>query len=63
MYIDFNKYPTYSGAISENVETNINDQIWCQHGFPYSTIKGNMLTYIYNKSWQMMKSLFLRLIK
>ena len=44
MYIDSNKYPTYSGKISENVETDINDHIWCDHGFPYSKIKFNMLT-------------------
>ena len=36
VYFDFNDYPPYSGAISENFETNINARIWCNNGFPYS---------------------------
>ena len=50
MYIDFDKYPPYSGALSENFETNINARIWCNHGFPYSTNKGNLLTCINKES-------------
>ena len=49
MYIEFDNYPPYSGAISKNVERHINANIQCDHGYPYSTIKstkGNMLTCI-----------------
>ena len=47
MYISFDEYPPYSGAISNIFETNINAHIQCDRGYPYSTIKsikGNMLT-------------------
>ena len=46
MYIDFDDYPSYSGAISEIFETNINDHIQCDNGYHYSSIKDNMLTWI-----------------
>ena len=62
MYIDFDEYPTYSGAISEKFETNINDHIHCDYGYPYSTIKsikGNMLTWINEENWKMKKHVFL----
>ena len=59
MYMDFDKYPPYSGALSENFETNINACIWCNHGFPYSTNKGNLLTCINKESWEMTKNIFL----
>ena len=39
MYMNFDEYPPYSGAISENFETNINVHIWCDHGLPYPAIK------------------------
>ena len=51
MYLDFDEYPPCSGAISETFETNINDHIQCDHGFPYSTTKGNMLTCINKETW------------
>ena len=55
MYIDFDEYPLYSGARSENFEANINAHIQCDHVYPYSTIKGNMLACINKESWEMMK--------
>ena len=51
MYIDFDEYPPYSGAISEKYEANINAHIQCDHGYTYSTIKGNMLIWINKESW------------
>ena len=51
MYINFDEYPTYSGAISEYFETNINTHIQCDHDYPYSTIKYNMLTWIKKEIW------------
>ena len=58
MYIDFDEYPPYSDSISENFENNINAHIKCDHGYPYSSIKGNMLTWINRESWEMMKKCF-----
>ena len=51
MYVDFYQYPPYSGAISENFDTNINAHIQCDTGYPYSSIKDNMLTWINEESW------------
>ena len=39
MYIDFDGYPTHSGAIYDNFETNVNANIQCDHGYAYSSIK------------------------
>ena len=39
MYIDFYEYPPYSGTIYEHLETNINDHIQCDRGYPYSKMK------------------------
>ena len=47
MYIDFDEYPPDSDAVSENFEANINSHIQCDHEYPYSSIKYNMLTWIY----------------
>ena len=58
MYINFDEYPTYSGAISEYFETNINAHIQCDHDYPYSTIKYNMLTWIKKEIWEIMKTSF-----
>ena len=46
MYINFDYYPPSGDSISEIFVTNINDHIQCDHGYPYSKIKGNMLTCI-----------------
>ena len=46
MYMDFDEYHPYIGAISENLETNSNAHIQCDHDYPYSTIKGKVLTWI-----------------
>ena len=46
MYIDFYEHPPYSGAISEIFEISINANMQCDNGYPYSTIEGNMLTWI-----------------
>ena len=46
MYIDFDDYPSYSSALSENFETYISAHILCDKGYAYSTIKDNMLTWI-----------------
>ena len=58
MYNGFDEYPPYSGTISENFETNINSHICCDHGFPYSTIKGNMLIWINKRCWETTKYFF-----
>ena len=51
MYIDFYDNPPYSGAILEIFETNSNARIHCDHGYPNSSIKDNMLTWINEESW------------
>ena len=43
MYINFYGYPTYSGALSEIFENDINTRIQFAHGYPHSKIKFNML--------------------
>ena len=58
MYIDYDEYHPYSGAISKYFETNIDYHIWCDHGYPYSTIKGNMLTWMNKESWEMTNKRF-----
>ena len=40
MYIDFYKYPRYSGRTSI-FSKNINESIQCDHGYPYYS--GNFL--------------------
>ena len=51
MYIDFGEYSPYSGSISESVETNVNAHIRCDHGYPYSSIKYNIMQLINDESW------------
>ena len=54
IYIYFDDYPSYSGAIYDFLETHINSHIQCDHGCPYSTIKtikGDMLTCINKEIW------------
>ena len=58
MYIDFDEYPTYSGRISEILETNVNDNIRCDHGYDYSSIKHKMSTWVNEESCEMMKNCF-----
>ena len=58
MYIYFDGYPPYSGAISENFETNINAHIQCDNEYPYSSIKDNTLKWINEKSWEIMQTCF-----
>ena len=50
IYIDFDEYPPYSDAISEFFVTNVIAHIQCDHGYPYSSIHDNMLTYIKKES-------------
>ena len=45
MYIYFDEYPPYSGAISKFFVTIINTRIQCDNGYPYSSIKDNTLTW------------------
>ena len=42
MNIDFYQYPSYSGAISEVFETNINAHIQCDREYSYSSRKYNI---------------------
>ena len=58
MYIGFDEYPPYSGAIYDIFETNINAHIQCDHSFLYSTIKSKILTWINKETWEMMKKYF-----
>ena len=58
MYIDFDDYPSYSSALSENFETDINAHILCDKGYAYSTIKDNMLTWISKEIQEIMKICF-----
>ena len=39
MHIDFDAYHPYSGRMSEMFETNVSDNIHCNHGYAYSSIK------------------------
>ena len=55
MYISFDDYYPYSGVISEIFVTNINVHIKRCHGYPYSTPKGIMMTWINKEIWGMLK--------
>ena len=58
MYIDFDEYPPYIDTISDIFEAKINAHIkWC-HVYAYSTPKGIIITWINNKSWEMLKHCF-----
>ena len=39
MYIDFDEYQPYSGRTYKKLETHINDNIQCDHGYAYYSIK------------------------
>ena len=58
MYIDFYGYPPYSGAISESFKANIISHIQCDHCYPYSSIKDNMLTWINEDIWEITQKCF-----
>ena len=45
MYVDFDEYPGYSGRISAIIETNVNENIPCDHGSAYSS-GGGMFTCV-----------------
>ena len=51
MYIDFDEYPPYSGRIPENVETYVNDNIQCDHGYTYSSSKQKIFRWVNEESW------------
>ena len=52
MYIGFEDYHPYTGAINEIFETNMNDHIKCIHGYYDSTFKGIILTCIDKEGWE-----------
>ena len=39
IYIDFDDYPPYSDRISENFGTNFNENMQCDRGYDYSSVK------------------------
>ena len=58
MYIYFDEYPPYSGRISEIFEKNVNENIQCDHGYAYFSVKQKMCAWINEESWEMMKTCF-----
>ena len=58
MYIDFDEYPSYSGRVSKRFETNVNNNIQCDHGYAYFSSKHKMCTWVNEESWKMMKECF-----
>ena len=51
MYINFDAYPPYTGAVYDFFLTNINSHIeWCS-SYPYSTPKESVITWINKNSW------------
>ena len=58
MYINFDEYPPYSGQIYEIFVTNVNNNIQCDHGYAYYSIKQEMCTRVNGESWKMMKNSF-----
>ena len=58
IYIDFDEYPTYSGTISENFETNVNVNIQRDHGYVYSSSKEKICAWINEESWEIMQKYF-----
>ena len=60
MYIYFDEYSQYNGRISENLETNVNANIHCDHGYDYSSSTHKMCTWVNEEIWKMMKNVFLK---
>ena len=58
IYIDFDEDPHDSGRISEIFETNFNNNIWCDHGYAYSSSKQKLCTWVNEEIWETMKKLF-----
>ena len=56
--IVFDEYPPYSVRISEILEINVNENIQCFHGYPYSSGKQKTCTWVNEESWGMMKTYF-----
>ena len=57
IYIDFDEYPRYSGRTAAIFETNVNENIPCDHGYDYSSGK-KICTWVNKKSLSMMKTCF-----
>ena len=58
MYIDFDEYPPYSGAISKCFEENDDANIQCNHGYAYSSSKEIIFPWINEESWEIMQKHF-----
>ena len=52
------KYPPYSGRISEVFETNVNANIQCDFGYDYYSIKQKMCSWVNDESWEIIKICF-----
>ena len=50
MYIYFDEYPSYSGTISEIIETKVNANTQCDHGCAYFSSKEKICTWINGES-------------
>ena len=58
MYIDFDKYPTYSYTISDFFKSNFNANIKCEYGYTYPSRKQKFCTCVNKENWEMMKICF-----
>ena len=58
MYVGFDGYPPYNYAISHIFGAKINSCIKFCRVYSYSTPKGIMITWINNKSWEILKLCF-----
>ena len=58
MYINFDDYPTYNGAIYKVFETNFNAHNQLCYFHPYSTPEGKIITLVNNNSWEILKHSF-----
>ena len=58
MYINFDEYPPYSDIISENFETNVNDNIQFDHDYAYSPSEHKMCTWVNEESWEIINNCF-----
>ena len=57
MYIYFDEYLPYSGGIRKT-ETNVNDNIQCDHVYVYYSIKYKMCTWVNKQIWEMTNDYF-----
>ena len=54
MYLELDVYPQYSDKISDIIDTHINSNLRCIHGYTNFVTHNDLITLISNSSWDML---------